>query len=135
MPFQDKLKDLINLIENWLSEPEDSVQLEQWIDAAETIAHSFEFSDTEQSYVDRIIEMYEEQFKYKLSQILTSTDIPNKEFLDELINRKQIEQRTAEWYAQMATIISASELGNLFASPRQRAKMVISKTSFKYSHF
>ena len=94
MPFQDKLKDLINLIENWLSEPEDSVQLEQWIDAVDTIAHSFEFTDTEQCYVDRIIEMYEEQFKYQLCQKISSTDIPNKEFLDELINRKQIEQRT-----------------------------------------
>ena len=128
MPFQDKLKDLINLIENWLSEPEDSVQLEQWIDAVDTIAHSFEFTDTEQCYVDRIIEMYEEQFKYQLCQKISSTDIPNKEFLDELINRKQIEQRTPEWYMQMATIISASELGNLFASSRQRAKMVLSKT-------
>lgn len=128
MPFQDKLKDLINLIENWLSEPQDSVQLEQWVDAADTISHSFEFSDLEQSYVDRIIEMYEEQFKLQISQRVSVTDIPTKEFLYELINRKQIEQRTPEWYAQMTSIISASELGNLFASPRQRAKMVLSKT-------
>ena len=128
MTFQTKLKDLINLIENWLSNPEDSVQLEQWIDAADTIAHSFEFSDTDQSYVDRIIEMYEEQFKFRLSNKLINNDVPSIEFLNELINRKQIEQRTAEWYAQMTTIISASELGNLFGAVRQRAKMVLAKT-------
>ena len=128
MPFQDKLKDLINLIENWLSEPEDGVQLEQWLAAADTIAYSFEFLDIEQSYIDRLIEMYEEQFKYKMSRRALNGDMPSKEFIDELINRKQIEQRTPEWYAQMTSIISASELGNLFASPYQRAKMVVSKT-------
>ena len=63
MQFQDKLKDLIDLFKNWLSDPQDSVQLEQWLDAADTLAHSFEFSDREQLYIDRIIEMYEEQFK------------------------------------------------------------------------
>lgn len=51
-----------------------------------------------------------------------------KEYLDELLARKQTEQRTEEWYQQMSTIISASELGNLFASPYQRAKFVKSKT-------
>lgn len=130
MPFQDKLKDLIDLFQNWLSDPQDSVQLEQWLDAADTLAHSFEFSDTEQLYVDRIIEMYEEQFKAQIAKraLTTSNDIPSREFLDELVGRKQTEQRTAEWYAQMTTIISASEIGNLFAAPRTRAKMVMAKT-------
>lgn len=130
MLFQEKLKALIELFEKWLSEPEDNVQLEQWIEAADDLSYSFEFSDSEQTYVDRIIEMYEEQFKIKILQrnLQISKDIPSQEVLDELINRKQIEQRTPEWYAQMNSILSASELGNLFGSPRQRAKMVISKT-------
>jgi hypothetical protein len=129
MLFQEKLKALIGLFDNWLSEPEDNVQLEQWIDAAESIAYSFEFTDVEQPYVDRIIEMYEDQFTLNIAQKkLQISDIPPKDVLDELLNRKQIEQRTPEWYAQMNSILSASELGNLFASPRQRAKMVLSKT-------
>jgi hypothetical protein len=130
MPFQDKLKDLIGLFQNWLSDPQDSVQLEQWLDAADTLAHSFEFSDTEQLYVDRIIEMYEEQFKTQIAKnaLNSSSDIPSKEFLDALVGRKQTEQRTAEWYAQMTTIISASEIGNLYAAVRTRAKMVLAKT-------
>ena len=130
MLFQDKLKDLVGLFENWLPEPEDNAQLEQWVDAAENLAHSFEFSNSEQTYIDLIIEMYEEQYKLQISQkmLFISQDIPPQEKLDELLNRKQIEQRTPEWYAQMNSILSASELGNLFGSPRQRAKMVMAKT-------
>jgi putative phage-type endonuclease len=129
MHFRDKIVDLIGLFEKWLPDPQDNVQLEQWLEAAETIAYSFEFTDIEQVYIDRIIDMYEEQIKekIKISQSVIS-DIPSREFLDALTNRKQIEQRTPEWYAQMATVISASELGNLFASPRQRAKLVMAKT-------
>jgi len=130
MTFKCKLKDLVNLFEKWLPEPQDGAQLQQWIDSADILANSYEFNDTEQTYVDRIIEMYEEQFKAVISQKLLNTtrDIPTKEIMDELLNRKQIEQRTPEWYAQMTSIISASELGNLFGAIRQRAKMVISKT-------
>jgi len=126
MLFQDKLKDLIELFEKWLSEPEDNVQLEYWINDAESLTYSFEFTDSEQYYIDKIIEMYEEQFKFKI--LHKHKTIQPIEILDELLNRKQIEQRTSEWYAQMNSIISASELGNLFASPYQRAKMVLSKT-------
>jgi putative phage-type endonuclease len=141
MEFKNKLKDLITLFDIWLSVPEDTVQCEHWIETAEELAHSFEFTEIEQQYVDRIIEMYEAQFKHRLTQralnmsaITTSpgstsvTDIPSQEFLDALLNRKQIEQRTPEWYAQMTKIISASELGSLFASPRTRAKLVMAKT-------
>ena len=142
MTFSKKLKDMINLIENWLSYPEDNTQLEEWIESANTLAYSFEFSDKEQSYVDKIIEMYEEQIKLQLQTQLQTplqtslqkletplqTNIPSINYLNELLDRKQTEQRTSEWYTQMSTIISASELGNLFASVRQRAKMVVSKT-------
>lgn len=130
MLFQEKLKALIELFEKWLSEPDDKVQLEQWVAAADDLSYSFEFTDVEQTYIDQIIEIYEEQFKVKIAQknLQVSKNIPSQEVLDELINRKQIEQRTPEWYAQMNSILSASELGNLFASPRQRAKMVMSKT-------
>jgi putative phage-type endonuclease len=135
MEFKNKLKDLITLFDIWLSVPEDTTQCEHWVESAEELAHSFEFTEMEQEYVDRIIEMYDEQFKYRLSQkalnpaaITTDTDAPSQEFLDALIVRKQVEQRTPEWYAQMTKIISASELGSLFASPRTRAKLVMSKT-------
>lgn len=138
MHFQDKIKALITLLNQWLQEPRDYVQLEQWYNSAQTIAWTFEFSEQEEQYVDRIIEMYYTLAKMELSKNdLEMNDVvndantdkcPKKEYLDELLARKQTEQRTEEWYQQMSTIISASELGNLFASPYQRAKFVKSKT-------
>ena len=123
MTFLEKVKDLINLIDNWLLEPKDNTQLEQWVESVNEIAYTYEFTDVEQFYVDKMICMYKEQFKTQLT-----THQPLLTDLHELLNRKQVEQRTPEWYEQMSTVISASELGNLFASPRQRAKMVVSKT-------
>jgi hypothetical protein len=129
MHFQEKVKALTDLLENWLPEPQDATQVKQWGQDADLLAHTYEFTEKEQACVDRIIEMYEEQFVEKIAlKAAAPSDIPSKEQLDALLNRKQIEQRTPEWYAQMTQIVSASELGNLFASQRIRAKMVMSKT-------
>ena len=63
MQFQEKLKALITLLEQWLQEPNDYVQLEHWHLSAQTIAWGFEFSEQEEHYVNIIIDMY-----YKLAQ-------------------------------------------------------------------
>ena len=130
MTFHDKLKDLIVLFENLLPNPQDETQLEQWKDAAEMIAYGLDFTDSEQERVDMLIDMYEEQFKKKIEwhRNHCSTSTVPIAYLDELLGRKQLEQRTTAWYHQMATIISASELGKLYGSPRERAKLVVSKT-------
>ena len=130
MRFQDKIKDFITLLVNWLSNPDDYVQLEQWVISANSIAWTFEFTEKEQPYIDTIIEKYEALFKKSIERtnVKKVSNCPSKEFLDELVGRKQTEQRTPEWYQQMSTIISASELGNLFGSLYQRGKFVVSKT-------
>jgi len=130
MTFHDKLKDLIVLFENLLSNPQDETQLEQWKDAAEKFAYSFVFTDAEQERVDILIDMYEEQYKKKIEWHRNHSSISTVPiaYLDELLGRKQLEQRTAAWYQQMATVISASELGRLYGSPRERGKLVESKT-------
>jgi len=130
MDFKTKMMDLITLFDKWLSDPEDHSQIHQWIESAQQLSSSYDFNIKEQYYIDRIITIYSEQFKIKIDRDLIemSSDLPSNEILDELLNRKQIEQRTPEWYKQMSEIISASELGNLFAAPRQRAKLVVSKT-------
>ena len=130
MTFHDKLKDLIVLFENLLSNPQDETQLEQWKDSAEIIAYGFVFTDAEQDRVELIIDMYEEQLKKKIEWHRNHCSVSTVPiaYLDELIGRKQLEQRTTAWYQQMATIISASELGKLHGSSRERAKLVISKT-------
>ena len=125
-----KLKEIVELYENWLQTPSDNTQLDIWLESAEEIADPYELTDKEHEYLDVIIDMYTEQFKtlMKKNSENIDNDIPSKEYLEKLCNRKQIEQRTPEWYAQMTSVLSASELGNLFASPRTRAKMVMAKT-------
>ena len=128
MKFCEKLKDWITIVDRWLSDPEDDTQLELWLQSAEQLADGFEFSEREQYYIDRIVDMYEEKWKKKITVAAVPALPVEKHLLDELLSRKQTEQRTAEWYEQMSTILSASELGNLFGSERQRAKFVVSKS-------
>jgi len=130
MTFHDKFKDLIGKLENWLSTPQDEAQLDQWAEEAEMVAHWETFTDAEQELVNKLIDMYQEQFKKKIEwhrNHCSASTVPIA-YLDELLGRKQLEQRTTAWYHQMATIISASELGKLYGSPRERAKLVVSKT-------
>ena len=128
--FQQRLTEFLQILDQWLSDPEDSVQQEEWNASAEWIAYAYEFSEVEQDYVDYLLDMFREQHEAQRAQRSQQapTTLPSHAQLDELLGRKQLEQRTPEWYAQMSTIISASELGSLFAAPRQRATLVVSKT-------
>jgi hypothetical protein len=127
--FQQRLTEFLQILDQWLSDPEDSVQQEEWNASAEWIAYAYEFSEVEQDYVDYLLDMFREQHEAQRAQrSQIPTTLPSHAQLDELLGRKQLEQRTPEWYAQMSTIISASELGSLFAAPRQRATLVVSKT-------
>jgi hypothetical protein len=125
--FQEKLHTIITLLEQWLTEPTDQVQLEQWLDSAETIVYAYELKDHEQDYMDRILDIYEAQWRAMI-QLQSTESVIALSTLDQLLARKQTEQRTTEWYQQMTTILSASELGHLFGSKRERAKLVIAKT-------
>lgn len=125
-----RIKDFVQVLEAWLPSPNDTVQLEEWSKTADYIAYTYEFSEYEQIYVDTLLDMYEEQFREIISSTSnTSNTVLSKEYMDTfLLSRTQVEQRTEAWYRQMATIISASELGNLFASPYQRSKFVVTKS-------
>jgi len=127
MNFKEKLQVLIRLIENWLSDPEDDVQYKQWHENVKEIIYTLDFTDSEELYLDKIVEMYDTQIKRTIKRTYSMMETPSKEVLDTLLQRKQIQQRTPAWYAQMTTILSASELGRLFASPRERGKLVMSK--------
>lgn len=54
-----------------------------------------------------------------------TTSDPQK--VQRLLDGFQVAQRTPEWYAESMNLLTASELGNLFKSPRTRALMVMSK--------
>ena len=125
--FKERLMDWITLLDQWLSDPEDEVQLHEWIHAAEELAYSYEFSKKEQPYIDQIIELSMIQIRRRISAAPPPSTV-SQETIDALLSRKQTEQRTAAWYEQMSTVISASELGNLFGSAHQRAQFVLTKT-------
>jgi len=121
-----RLKEIIQLLEDWLPLPCNQDEIAQWLFNADQIVYTYELSEIEERYMDAVLDKYEEQFM----QIIQQQDTPviPIEYLDELLARKQTEQRTEAWYKQMSTIISASELHHLFASPYQRSNFVISKT-------
>jgi putative phage-type endonuclease len=120
--------DWITLLDQWLSDPEDEVQLKEWSSNAEELAYPYEFSKKEQPYIDHIIELSIIQLRRRIHNAPPPSTV-SQETIDALLSRKQTEQRTAAWYEQMATVISASELGKLFGSARQRAEFVLSKTT------
>ncbi len=126
--MKEKLQVLIGLIENWLSDPEDDVQRKQWHENVKEIIYTLDCSESEELYLDKIVEMYDTQVKRNMKRTHSMMSTPSKEILDTLLHRKQIQQRTPAWYAQMSTILSASELGRLFSSPRERGKLVMTKT-------
>ena len=128
MLFIEKVQILIDSIENWLPDPEDNVQLIQWHDDVNSMIYHLDCSEIEESYVDRIVEMYDTLITTRMKRKYNEIIVPTNDVLDEILGRKQTEQRTPEWYEQMATILSASELGHLFASPRERAQLVLTKT-------
>lgn len=121
-----RIKEIIQLLEDWLPTPCNQDELLHWLFNADQIVYTFELSEMEETYMDTILDMYEEQFAQVIQQ--QDTPIIPIEYLDELLGRKQTEQRTEAWYKQMCTIISASELHHLFGSPYQRSNFVISKT-------
>ena len=78
-PFQQRLTEFLQVLDQWLSDPEDSVQQEEWMASAEWIAHPYEFSEVEQDYVDHLLGMFREQHEAQLAQrshtaTLTQTD-------------------------------------------------------------
>jgi len=134
LSFQDKLVEVIHLFDNWLLEPVDIVQLEEWVHNAQGIVETFDFpkGTEEKEYMDKIIEMYSSEFQ---DEIKSSSLLPLREevavqsHMDELLQRKQTVQRTPEWYAQMSNVISASEVHKLSSTPYERGQFVISKAA------
>ena len=63
----NKITEWLALVENWLSPPEDSVQLQQWLITADELAYSYEFTDAEEVYVEKILDAYEAQFRRRMA--------------------------------------------------------------------
>ncbi len=125
MTSKAKLCEWLALVEAWLPSPVDPEQ-------AQELAEAFDFTPLESMIVDRILELYRESESQSQSESQsveeTKENTADTADLDALLSRKQTEQRTEAWYRQMAEVITASELGQLFGSPYARGKLVLSKT-------
>jgi YqaJ-like viral recombinase domain len=118
----------LSLIEHTLSPPADRTQLDEWLEAAEDLTEGLDLEEpVAELLVQQILDGYEQTLKHTYSSI--ATPIQSREKLLALCAKEQIEQRTPAWYKQMGTILSASELGSLFTSPRSRAALIMSKVN------
>ena len=64
-----------------------------------------------------------------LSNVLVKVDFDRKQRIDALQAKPQSVQRSEEWYRETAGLLTASELYNLFSSPRSRGQLVMSKVA------
>ena len=118
----------LNLIEHTLSRPADRTQLDEWLQAAEDLTEGLDLEEPAAALlVQQILDNYEEVLKASYTSV--NLPIPPREKLLALTVKQQIEQRTPAWYKQMGTVISASELGSLFSSPKSRASLIMSKVN------
>jgi len=124
----DNLVKWLNLVERTLNQPADRTQLDEWLNIAEDLTEGLDLEEpAAQILVQQILDGYEETFKHTYLSITTT--VQSREKLLALCAKEQIEQRTPAWYKQMGTILSASELGGLFTSPRSRAALIMSKVN------
>jgi hypothetical protein len=120
----------LSAVENLLHPPEDMMQIQHWHESAEDLANDCLASDAEHATALHILELYVEQHKRNIHSRVHTTLTPELiQHMDELCNRPQVEQRTESWYAQMRSILGASELDDIFASPRVRGLLVMAKAN------
>ena len=118
----------LSLIEHTLSKPADRTQLDEWLQAAEDLTEGLDLEEPAAAVlVQQILDNYEEVLTASYTSI--HIPIPSQEKLLALTVKQQIEQRTPAWYKQMGTVVSASELGSLFSSPKSRASLIMSKVN------
>jgi len=125
MNFLERLTGWLHLVECTLVYPTDRQQFDDWVEEALALADEFGFDDEDMVWVDRCIAGYQASFQRRY----IVTDAIPQSTLDALCGREQTEQRSAAWYEQAKTILTASELGGLFGSPRLRAQLIMSKVA------
>lgn len=127
-----KITEWISHLELSLPPPEDSKQLEHWLDTAEEQAEEALKEGDELHLAYLILNIYKAKYELVISKSIIdhTPTLKNEkliEHMDALCNRPQIEQRTTEWYLQIQRILGASELDDIFGTPLARAKLVMSK--------
>ena len=127
---------LIHNLVSWLSTlehvipiPGDTTQITEWLESAEDIID--DHLKTDDRYAMQILDAYVRQHMLRINKLSSVAAVSPEQIthMDELCTRPQIEQRTEAWYRQMRSILGASELEDIFGTPRVRALLVMSKAN------
>ena len=124
----------LSAVEHLIPPPEDMTQVKQWREAAEDLADDCLTTDEEHASATEILAIYAEQHRLRISRSITDFNTSGLSpaiitHMNELCERPQVEQRTETWYAQMQRILGASELEDIFATPRVRGLLVMAKAN------
>jgi len=125
----------LSAVEHLIPPPQDMTQVNHWKEAAEDLADDCLATDEEHVVATQMLAIYVEQHRTSLSRREPTADTvtgPSPAMLthmNELCERPQVEQRTESWYAQMQRILGASELDDIFATPRVRGLLVMAKAN------
>ncbi len=128
----DKYKWMVNF-EDLLDIPKDrctlEVHYEEFLDAADECCDD----DEEYNIAVEIIEWWKRchlhrlETQYNTTDNMKSVDISKK--IAEVISRKQIAQRTKEWYEHANTVLTASEFSTILKKGRTRGQLVLKKAA------
>jgi hypothetical protein len=128
----------LSAVEHLIPPPEDMTQVKHWREAAEDLADDCLITDEEHTVASQMLAIYVEQHKTSLARRVlehrataasTGPSPAMIAHMNELCERPQVEQRTESWYAQMQRILGASELDDIFATPRVRGLLVMAKAN------
>lgn len=77
--------------------------------------------------LEGLLEFREDLLVAAVEQVASDTSAPDWQWL---LTAPQVEQRTPAWYLQAKTVLTASEIGELFKGPRSLGVLVESKSKF-----
>jgi hypothetical protein len=124
MAYQTDNLDILTAAEQLLPSPTDVVQIGHFRADLENLIDFKDYCNA----ADLFLNSYERFHKRRLG-LATATTVTTgpQAKIAELLARKSTEQRTPEWYIQASKVLTASEIGTLFGSPRARGQLVLSK--------
>lgn len=90
--------------------------------------HKLIINDDLLPYLDKIKTGYSIFFKNAVNiEWKKLTTEQKEEIINKLKNSPQSVQRSAEWYLQYSSVLTASEFSSIFGSPRKRGDLIMSK--------
>ena len=121
MAYHVENMETLTAAEILISKPTDKVQVQHAREDLESIIKA------PCRAIDIFLDSFERFHCRRITAVSTCVPVTKTDAIRDLIARKSTEQRTPEWYIQASKLLTASELGGIFGSPRARGQLVMSK--------